>query len=822
MEAETGVGILCFASACAGFRGVLKQRSAHRSMANLQLQGLALKPPAVDETPRCGVEQRAATPSPAAAYSDFLVNEVALSGAVVRLTDLRAPPKEDDIDPAASKAKQAPCLDESEVIEAFSELTRPEDAAKLQKLLRSANKAHGGKAGSLHDEDNQAGEELDVIILAPDMDKAHRTEVHTFFKRNLPYLVSDTVDHNAATKSIRVRLWKGGSGAQGEDRRDRSKLDSRKQGRDRAGLRPRDPKRLRSDQDSLFDMRGKDDWPAEQKKYLMFHLLKQNKDTQDVLQVLARMLGLQLKSFGFAGTKDKRAVTVQQVTVYRQAAQKVAALNQRLFGIRVGNFKYVDEPLRLGQLAGNHFVITLRGVEADSDAVVERAAETLNKTGFINYFGLQRFGSGSVMTHEIGCALLRGDWQGAIDLILQPRSGDILVQNAYGFQRTALTNWATQVMASQAARQYYADTKDASGTLHQMPRQLVAERAVLSGMQRTPGNWVQILGAIPRTLRMMYVHSYQSYLWNHAASHRIQKYGCKSIVEGDLVLVQGDPAGIAELDEDQSSLHQGLGDAEGYVADEVDTEEETATGGVQKVSSVSLCLLYCLGRVEYVQVVSAEQAASGKFAVSDVVLPLPGAATVLPANDVADIYQSLAAKDGVSLTDSPHNVRDYSVQHLKGDYRRVLQMLPDLEWKLMKYTSVLEPLAQSDLARLDSHANGLPSPTSPELTPIPPGLDLQQDNGPEMAQDEHREAGAAELDAGRAGQPGAAGASDTPEQPAGLAAPLASEAAAGEAHAGTAVQLSFTLPPACYATMAIRELLKTSTSVRARTTARPD
>eukprot|EP00850_Spirogloea_muscicola_P010324 SM000060S19656 [mRNA] locus=s60:273161:279988:- [translate_table: standard] len=728
MEAETGVGILCFASACAGFRGVLKQR-----------------------------------------YSDFLVNEVALSGAVVRLTDLRAPSEEDDVGPAASKAKQAACLDESEVIEAFSELTQPEDAAKLQKLLCSANKAKGWEAGSLQHEDSEAGEQLDVIILAPDMDKAHRTEVHTFFKRNLPYLVTDTVDHSGATKCIRVRLWKGGSGAQGEDRRDRSKHDSRKQGRDRAGPRPRDPKRLRSDQDASFDMRGKDDWPAERKKYLMFHLLKENKDTQDVLQVLARMLGLQLKSFGFAGTKDKRAVTVQQVTVYRQAAQKVAALNQRLFGIRVGNFKYVDEPLRLGQLAGNHFVITLRGVEADSDAVVERAAETLKKTGFINYFGLQ-------------------------------------------------------VSASRAARQYYADTKDASGTLLQMPRQLVAERAVLLGMQRTPGNWVQILGAIPRTLRMMYVHSYQSYLWNHAASHRIQKYGCKSIVEGDLVLVQGDSAGIADLDVDQYSLNQGLGDAEDHVVDETYAEEEAATGGGQKRARApvlnqdgSYSDMAAWGGVEYLQVVSAEQAASGKFAVSDVVLPLPGAATVLPTNDVADVYRSLANKDGVSLTDSPHNVRDYSVQHLKGDYRRVLQMLPDLEWKLMKYTSVLDPLAQTDLASLASHGNGLPLPALPELTMITPGLGLQQDNGPEMAQDEQREAGAAELDARRAGQPGAAEASDSPERPAGLAAPPASEAAAGEANAGTAVQLSFTLPPACYATMAIRELLKTSTSVRART-----
>lgn len=39
---------------------------------------------------------------------------------------------------------------------------------------------------------------------------------------------------------------------------------------------------------------------------------------------------------------------------------------------------------------------------------------------------LQRFGSGSVPTHTVGAALLRGEWKTAVDLILQPREDDIL------------------------------------------------------------------------------------------------------------------------------------------------------------------------------------------------------------------------------------------------------------------------------------------------------------------------------------------------------------------------------------------------------------
>lgn len=39
---------------------------------------------------------------------------------------------------------------------------------------------------------------------------------------------------------------------------------------------------------------------------------------------------------------------------------------------------------------------------------------------------IQRFGSGSIATHSVGAALLRGEWKAAVNLILDPREGDIL------------------------------------------------------------------------------------------------------------------------------------------------------------------------------------------------------------------------------------------------------------------------------------------------------------------------------------------------------------------------------------------------------------
>jgi tRNA pseudouridine13 synthase len=49
-------------------------------------------------------------------------------------------------------------------------------------------------------------------------------------------------------------------------------------------------------------------------------------------------------------------------------------------------------------------------------------------------------------------------------------------------------------------------------------------------------------------MRLMYVHAYQSFVWNHAASERIRLYGTKNVVVGDIVLLDGE---LNEVDEDE-------------------------------------------------------------------------------------------------------------------------------------------------------------------------------------------------------------------------------------------------------------------------------
>lgn len=61
--------------------------------------------------------------------------------------------------------------------------------------------------------------------------------------------------------------------------------------------------------------------------------------------------------------------------------------------------------------------------------------ESLKSKGFVNYFGMQRFGTQSVPTHAVGLAMLSGDLAAAVDLILMPRKSlDSKKQRDYGFR----------------------------------------------------------------------------------------------------------------------------------------------------------------------------------------------------------------------------------------------------------------------------------------------------------------------------------------------------------------------------------------------------
>ncbi|KHN31449.1 Multisubstrate pseudouridine synthase 7 [Glycine soja] len=658
-------------------------------------------------------------------YSDFIVNEVDRDGTVVQLSSLDAPQEEPESFQENGTNTSDNVVSYASQIESFKSLAGDSDAVLLEEFINKINA--GGEDG------------VSPIVLSPDSDKSHRKAMHNFFKENFKFLVTDVVDGpDASSKCIRVRLNSAEPNNKGKNSKKRKERG-----------------------DKPFDSRGSENWPKNVGKFLRFHLYKENKDTHEALGVIGNMLSVQPKSFGFAGTKDKRAVTTQRVTVYKQRASRLASLNKRLFGIKLGDFCYVKEGLCLGQLLGNRFTITLRGIVADSEDIIKASADALGRHGFINYFGLQRFGSGSLPTHLIGAALLQGEWKLAVDMILDPRDGDIL----FIIQKSAIAK----------ARKYYKESSDVVGTLKQLPRYLVAERAVLQTLKTSPGNYLQALKSIPRTLRMLYVHSYQSYLWNHAASKRVQKYGTENVVLGDLVYCKENSTGKvtesvgSEYAEDCSGRYDS-------------NNEDEISGEIHE-------------EIDSVKVVDVEDLNSGYYTIDDVILPMPGSRIKYPTNHIANVYEDLAKKDGISLTESVHNVEDFSITSITGCYRRVFQKPINFEWELLTYSDSNKQLVETDLDKVNKSkpmgtvkqmgaANGKNEEAFDCIRELESSNDVVKvENYSEIAGEEIKLPHDESL----------SGSSSQDSQ--------------------IALKLSFTLPASCYATMAIRELLKTSTSV---------
>ncbi|XP_037586473.1 pseudouridylate synthase 7 homolog [Cebus imitator] len=279
----------------------------------------------------------------------------------------------------------------------------------------------------------------------------------------------------------------------------------------------------------------KHSWPKSRGSYCHFVLYKENKDTMDAINVLSRYLRVKPNIFSYMGTKDKRAITVQEIAVLKITAQRLAHLNKCLMNFKLGNFSYQKKPLKLGELQGNHFTVVLRNITGTDDQV-QQAMNSLKEIGFINYYGMQRFGTTAVPTYQVGRAILQNSWTEVMDLILKPRSG---AEKGYLVK----------------CREEWAKTKDPTAALRKLPVKRCVEGQLLRGLSKYGmKNIVSAFGIIPRNNRLMYIHSYQSYVWNNMVSKRIEDYGLKP-VPGDLVLKGATPTYIEEDDVNNYSIH---------------------------------------------------------------------------------------------------------------------------------------------------------------------------------------------------------------------------------------------------------------------------
>jgi tRNA pseudouridine13 synthase len=487
-----------------------------------------------------------------ARITDFAVNEIGMDGHVVELTDGESLPAPDAPPPDSDS------LSVSSWDELVPQLSLPPTLTLEMQSLVSGSRQQSSE----------------ILIDVSHLDKNGRRLLHQSIRKFW-------TDLSSVTRDNLIVVTQGGS-------------STRQQSSQRGGY----------------------DWPQHRPKYLRAVLRKWNRDTTDVVHELCKIMRVRANLFSFAGTKDKRGVTTQLVTAFKVSAERLKGLSGRLKGVTFGNFSYVDTALGLGDLKGNRFSIILRNISLlDSLENTRQALQTVcasvSQKGFINYFGLQRFGTGRIPTHHVGRALLKQDWKLAVDLVMLPRGGE-----------------SDDVERARAA--YAAAPLEIGMHLNAFPRKLTIERLILETLQKSGATgYLNAIQALPRPTRLLYLHAYQSYVWNAVATERVRK-GPLHPIPGDMIF-----------------------------------EERAASGTDDEVP----CPVHVLLDEEDIQ--------TRRVQFEQLVLPLPGHQVQYPTNYSRDVYTEIMAADDLDPLQMKRKISDFS---LPGSYRLLIQMPMDLKW----------------------------------------------------------------------------------------------------------------------------------------------
>lgn len=211
-------------------------------------------------------------------------------------------------------------------------------------------------------------------------------------------------------------------------------------------------------------------------KYLVCGLRKENLTTQKAVQLIADALNIKQKDIGYAGTKDRHAITEQGISIKNCSKEKIERI--KINKVQINFLGCCDEPISLGDLEGNKFEITVRNLALnEKPKLIEKIP---------NYYDEQRFGRKNV---EIGKCILKKEYKKTAELI----------------------------------QEYDAEH---SGRLKKH-------------LQKNKNDFIGALKIIPKRTRMLYVHSVQSLIFNEIVSEIIKKeseqYNTVKYSEGELI-----------------------------------------------------------------------------------------------------------------------------------------------------------------------------------------------------------------------------------------------------------------------------------------------
>ena len=183
--------------------------------------------------------------------------------------------------------------------------------------------------------------------------------------------------------------------------------------------------------------------PAGTGPHLYLHVEKRGRTTREVVRALAARLGVSDRDAGWAGMKDKQAVTTQWLSFPAARDPDPASLSDE--GCRILQVSRHGNKLRTGHVRGNRFSIAVRGGDPER---ARACAAALTVRGLPNFFGAQRFGNDG-NNAAIGKAILFGGALGVPEAEVRRAGRDRFLKrlSISAYQSLLFNRWLARRMA---------------------------------------------------------------------------------------------------------------------------------------------------------------------------------------------------------------------------------------------------------------------------------------------------------------------------------------------------------------------------------------
>jgi tRNA pseudouridine13 synthase len=272
--------------------------------------------------------------------------------------------------------------------------------------------------------------------------------------------------------------------------------------------------------------------PCGEGEHVYLFIEKNGLTTTEAVHRIARGFHMHRRNIGFAGLKDKHAVTRQHISLWLPGVEEdrivegVQRVNETQQKLKILWHEKHTNKLKRGHHGGNRFVLRLREVEPTHVVRAKQVLDVMAKRGVPNYVGDQRFGYRQ-NSHRTGRALLLGDYETVIDEMLK---ADAPSESAYIKQ----------------GREHVRNG-EYEKALEVWPKTLRYDRQLLDALRqgKSPRDAVMMIDGSQRSFL---VSAWQSGVFNQVLTRRVADGTFDKLLPGDLAW-KHDSRATFEVDE---------------------------------------------------------------------------------------------------------------------------------------------------------------------------------------------------------------------------------------------------------------------------------